>query len=73
MRAFVLLVLFGFLLWSLNIVDAKSYKPVYLVHGIMTGATSMLIIEAEIKTVIAVIFTKLRLSFLCRIFTLSET
>lgn len=28
-----------------------SYKPVVLIHGILTGAESMLVIEEEIKRV----------------------
>lgn len=30
---------------------SKKYKPVYLIHGIMTGAESMLLIEEEILRV----------------------
>lgn len=30
---------------------SKTYKPVYLIHGILTGAESMLLIEEEILRV----------------------
>lgn len=35
---------------------SKKYKPVYLIHGIMTGAESMLLIEEEILRVRVVFF-----------------
>lgn len=40
-----------FLVLCLLIKISVAYKPVVLIHGILTGAESMLVIEEEIKRV----------------------
>ena len=40
------------LILSLNIDLGWSYKPVFVIHGILTGADSMKVIEDEIMSVI---------------------